>query len=653
MAMIVWGTAPAVFGWIYPEHRDIALIAVQGLDTERRAVFDRLWQDARTGNETRLCALGADEHQGLTPPCIDWAALSAIAGDHSCSSADMLETVCKSDWILVVASVAAQLKEELAKIEVTALPEQTRDAATPLVDARRRLADEAIRAKRLNALRTADTQLQRADAQYVTRADKNLAHFLLPRPDTKLDLFEYAQLAMRPGTVVNAFGVYAWYHVSALQKASRLAHESLSPEERRALSRAALFDEAFALHFLQDMYAAGHLAGSWGNTAQRKGTHDYYNQHGLEVFTWKGRDRTIVLMGDAHMRPDDAALTANAVRISLEQILDAASGRSRVYKMPHAATAVARPEDFAICGNPTFPDRAHRFGPGLTHYRAPLEETLLSTPVPGLGQGLGAQPRSRSEVGMFLGLAGAIDGRGVSGGFEASENGEGFIGGLDLSLRVGLGLEGALGDTDDGLAFVQIGFRADGPSTNKFVPSGLGALEGNLTASIPARSGLSTRIRVPYYLIPGDLLLLSPMYWWKPQTYTRIATTAASGGLLGLQDGYATGLGRFQFVLGRELGVTLFGLGQVHQAFIPAEQPGGPTRVIEYKSVYFDAPIVEYRPFRAYSANQSSSVTVQLFGGADIPYDQEIKAPPGAAPADLRTVWMIGLRLVFDWRYYW
>ena len=216
-----------------------------------------------------------------------------------------------------------------------------------------------------------------------------------------------------------------------------------------------------------------------------------------------------------------------------------------------------------------------------------------------------------------------------------------------------MGLEGALGDTDDGLAFVQIGFRADGPSTNKFVPSGLGALEGNLTASIPARSGLSTRIRVPYYLIPGDLLLLSPMYWWKPQTYTRIATTAASGGVLGLQDGYATGLGRFQFVLGRELGVTLFGLGQVHQAFIPAEQPGGPTRVIEYKSVYFDAPIVEYRPFRAYSANQSSSVTVQLFGGADIPYDQEIKAPAGAAPADLRTVWMIGLRLVFDWRYYW
>ena len=109
---------------------------------------------------------------------------------------------------------------------------------------------------------------------------------------------------MRPGSVLNAPGVYVWYHMSALQKASRLAHEHLSADERGALARAALFDEAFALHFLEDMFAAGHVAGSWGDVSQRKGTHDFYNQNGLEVFTWTGRDKTIVLMGDAHMRPE-------------------------------------------------------------------------------------------------------------------------------------------------------------------------------------------------------------------------------------------------------------------------------------------------------------------------------------------------------------
>ena len=44
-----------------------------------------------------------------------------------------------------------------------------------------------------------------------------------------------------------------------------------------------LADEAFALHFLEDGFSAGHVAGIWGNAALRKGTHDYYDEHGLEV----------------------------------------------------------------------------------------------------------------------------------------------------------------------------------------------------------------------------------------------------------------------------------------------------------------------------------------------------------------------------------
>ena len=86
VAALIWGSASAAFGWIYPEHRDIAVLAVQGLDAERQGAFDRLWQEARAGDEQRLCALGADVAQGLAPPCIDWAALSGIAGDHACSS---------------------------------------------------------------------------------------------------------------------------------------------------------------------------------------------------------------------------------------------------------------------------------------------------------------------------------------------------------------------------------------------------------------------------------------------------------------------------------------------------------------------------------------------------------------------------------------
>jgi hypothetical protein len=657
LAALAFISAGSAYAWIYPEHRDIAVLAVEGLDPERRAEFDQLWQEARIGDEGRLCVQGADAEQGVTPECVDWAALSGIAGDHSCSSQDMLDIVRETEWILQVADVAAQLKEDLSRIPVTATAEQSEGTAKALSDAHRRLADEATRARRVNALRAADTRLQRADPKYASRADSNLAHFVTPRPDTKLDPYAYGKLALTPGAELNAMGVYVWYHLNALQKASRLANEpNLTSEERRSLARSALFDEAFALHFLEDTFAAGHVAGSWGDVSQRKGTHDFYNQNGLEIFTWKGREGTIVLMGDAHMRPEDAEVVAEAVRASLEQVLDAAAARARNNEtLPHAVGTGVEATNFDVCKNKTFPQRPPRPPTEKKEpYRASLEEVLLPTPVPGLGPGLGSQPRFRSEVGPFVGLAGSIAGRGVSGGFESSQDQNGFVYGLNVAVRAGLGLEGALGDAGDGLAFVQAGLTADGPSTNKFSDSGLGAaLSGSLGAAIPARTGLSGRIRMPYFLLPGDLLFLAPLYFYDPEAYTQMATTAANGGLFGWQSGWATRFGRFQFILGRELGVVAYGLISSDQLIVPPARVAGPERVVNFKSIYLELPFVEYRPFRAFSANQSSELQFQLFGAADIPYDASVERPLNAAPASLQTVYSLGLRMIFDWRYYW
>jgi len=648
----VWGISGVALAWIYPEHRDIAVRAVQGLDAGQKELFDRLWSEARAGDEQRMCAIAADAGQGLAPACIDWAALPGIAGDHSCSSQGMLDTVRNEQWILVVADVAAQLKSDLARIPVTAPPEQAGGASELLSDPGRRLADEATRAQRVNALRTADTRLQRADPKYATRADANLAHFLMPRPDTNLDPLAYGVLALKPGSELNAVGVYAWFHISALQKASRLANESqLTREERRALVRAMLFDEAFALHFLEDTFASGHVAGSWGDVSQRKGTHDFYNQNGIEVFTWKGRERTLVLMGDAHMRSQDAAIAATTVRTSIAQLLDVATGRTSGYSVPHFPQAPAAADGFDICTATTFPDRALGLGSGGKSFYAPaLEEALLDTPVPGLGPGLGALPRARSEVGPFLGLAAMLDARGISGGFLDGQGSSGAIGGVELGFRVGVGLEGALGDAGDGLVYLQAGFRSDSPSTNEF--SNAGKVDsGSLTAAIPARSALATRIRMPYYVVPGDLLLLAPLYLANPDAYTAMAVTASNGGVLGLQRGWATRFGRFQFVLGRELGVNFYGLFTRQQLLSPTGDPGTPMRLVNFKSVAFDLPILEYRPYRAFSSNQSSSLLFQLFAGADVPYSASFEAT--GTPANLKTVWFIGLRMNFDWRYYW
>jgi hypothetical protein len=637
---------------VYPEHRDIAVLAVVALDPDRRARFDDLWRLARATHEQRLCELDADRAQGLAPSCIDWAALSAIAGDHSCSAEELSTIAIQSRWILTVADIAARLKVDLARIANGPTPREVEGTPESIADIRRLLESAKTRAVRRNAVRTADNRLQHADAKYATRAYSSNAHFLLARPHTGISAEEYGLLTLRIGSRINALGVYAWYHLDALEQATRLAHEPLGAKERQALARAMLFNEAFALHFLEDAFAAGHVAGTWGDTSQRQGTHDYYNEHGLEVFLWRGGSQSMVLMGDANMRPEDAERAATVVRISLEQLLDTAAGR-RSTEAPNMSAAPARPDGFNVCSNQQLTTRPDITGAPDAYKRAvvaELAEVLGQTPIPSLGPGLGVLPRFRSEIGPFVGLAGSIDGRWINGGFTPS-NGHGFIGGVDLAARVGVGLDGVMRDSGDGLTFLSVGLRGDTPSTNSVSNSALAKVGGNLTSAIDSRTAVSSAVRMPFYLIPGDLLLLSPLYWIARERYEAIAVTAANGGLIPWQAGIATSFGRFQIVLGREVGVTFYGLAGKDRVLAPGIA-GGRERVVAYKSTAIDVPFLEYRPYRSFSSNQSSAVLVQLFTEVDLPHSASVVSPPGAPDVDLHYVWSVGIRFVFDWRYY-
>ncbi|HEY5810527.1 MAG TPA: hypothetical protein VIT67_21340 [Povalibacter sp.] len=644
-------THPA-FAWVYPEHRDIAMLGIEGLDPERKALFEQLWAEARLGQEKRLCEQGADTTQSVMPECIDWAAMSAIAGDHSCSSKELLDTVSTSEWILGVAEVAAQLKVDLSRISKASAVAAPTSGGGLIRDLRGQIENEAVRADRINALRMADVRLQRADPEYATRAGSNNAHFLLARPRVDFSGREYVEATVLAGSEINAVGVWGRYHLSALQKATRLARENLPPTERSALARAMLADEAFALHFMEDVFAAGHVAGTWGDVSQRKGTHDYYNASGLEVRTWQGGQNTIVLMGDAHMLPQDAERAAESVRLSLEQLLDTAAGRSRQTNLPYVPAAPAEPEAFDVCKN----NKLVQWPVG----RAPTPEAvdlgvevLRLTPVPSLGEGLGSMPRFRAEVGPFIGVAGSLDMRYLDGGFTGLESGSGFVGGADLSMRIGYGIEGVLGEQGDGLVYFSVGYRGDTPSTNKFTEADPAEAGGTLTAAIPGRSGFSARLRMPFYLIPGDLLILSPLYFVSPKSYQSMAVIAANGGLIPWQLGWATRFGRFQFVLGREIGATFYGLGAEDDTLLaPGVPPGTAQRVVSFESTRLDFPILEYRPYRAFDTTQSSALVVQLFGGVDIPNDGHVISPPGAPAIDLDPVYSIGVRLVFDWRSY-
>ena len=356
-----------------------------------------------------------------------------------------------------------------------------------------------------------------------------------------------------------------------------------------------------------------------------------------------------VLMGDAHMRPEDAERAGEAVRLSIEQLLDTAAGRPRTHNLPYEPKAPSEPDSFDVCSHDSLEPRpeAAKVHPEALQLGV---ELLRLTPIPSLEEGLGAMPRFRAEVGPFIGVAGTLDARYLDDGFTGLE-GSGYVAGADLSLRVGMGLEGVLGEAGDGLIFLAAGYRGDAQSSNDFVDAAGAAQGGSLTAAIPGRTALNVRVRMPFYLIPGDLLLLSPLYFISPTTYQNMAVTAGNGGLIPWQLGWATRFGRFQFVLGREIGVTFYGELSDDTVFAGGDTPDS-LRIIGFKSTYVDLPILEYRPYRAFDTTQSSAAIFQLYAGIDEPRDERVIAPEGASVIRFDRVYSLGVRIIFDWRRY-
>jgi hypothetical protein len=608
------------YGWLFPEHRQIAFLAIQNLSPEYRAMLDKLWAEASMGYTNRLTASVIDPQQGLKPQKLDYATWTAIGGDHSCSPEMMLNTVLHADWILKVADIAEQLKMDLAKAK-------TRD-------------------QQVNAIRNSDIKLQRADQEYATRAGSNNVHFLLARPKVDTKLHDYLIACLSPGSPLNALGAYSWFHMSALLKASRYANEHLSPEEKSALMLSALADEAFGLHFLEDSYSAGHIAGTWGNASVRKGTHDYYNEKGLEVITWDGKKK--IVKGDAFMRNEDAEFAAANVGLSLEQLIDAANGKLSLDYKNDLVSSKNLPDTLNVCKNNVLPARH-----ADTTIKTALMAVIIKTPVPALATGLGELPRFRSEVGPFIGISTSLNSNVVFGGYGQNQKEAGAIGGLEANIRFGLGLDGVLDESGDGLVFIQAGWKQNSSSTSRFTNSNVANQTNSITAAIPGQSAFSFRLRLPFWLIPGDLLIAGPfLYFLSPQTLTKMAVIAGNGGLIPWQSGIASPIGRFQFVLGREIAVSLYGQGTpVQSILIPVDSKS--TVLISYKTTQLDFPILEYMPFqRSFSQVQSSSMIIQFTGGVSIPHGATVIAPANAAIPQLKNVYQVGVRVIFDWRHY-
>jgi hypothetical protein len=274
-------------------------------------------------------------------------------------------------------------------------------------------------------------------------------------------------------------------------------------------------------------------------------------------------------------------------------------------------------------------------------------------PVPALREGEGALPRFRSELGLFIGLSAAAGTSFINGGFAADETQGGVVGDLEMAVRFGLGLAGVLDEAGDGTVYLDVGLRQDTSTSTSFSPNEGLAQGGAITAAIPARGAYTLRVRAPFWLVPGDLLLAALFVApFSKHTFLAMAAEATNGGLIPWQVGLDTRVGRFQFVLGREVRISFYGYDNADRMLMSPAEPDASARLVSLRSIAFEFPIVEYRPFRTFSMDQASLLKLQVVGGFENANHLKLIAPEGEPLPELHTVYTLGLRIAFDWRHY-
>ncbi len=427
--------------WLFHEHAAITERAVRddlAHDTDVHPRFARIWQTAR-GGQTHLCDEAAARWHG-DDRCTSLASLPALAGDHSCSPDD-LDRVVREPW---ARQVIAEARRTAATLE-----------AQPV---------EHDMATRLDVRREIDRRLLLIDPEFLSRAAMNFSHFDLVRRSD--DLAGYLRSTLGAHEELNATGLYVAYHAAALYEAREAATCARATENcdvPRRLWRALIL-EVYALHFLEDSFAAGHVVGTWGDSAQRSGTHDHYSQHGLDVTTWGADARpseTYSAYGDAFMTDEDLRRASEAVAESLTQFTCAyVTGEAPAGERPARCEELRQPLDAALaravrpaidtCADTEMPPGASPLAEA--HAARLFREVLARTPRPARRQP--EVPRFTNEIGTFFALSLDLQG-------TAAWTGDGPVPEALLrssgSVQFGVNASGVLSRYTDGRAFVGVG----------------------------------------------------------------------------------------------------------------------------------------------------------------------------------------------------
>lgn len=249
--------------WYFPEHVIIAHDGMMELPPELRDVLKDAVARAR-GEGLQLCPrvdVPLEEiaqkrpletrmiHSEIDAGCVPYSALAALAGDHASSTRELRTVLSTAKGIEITSAVAYEWSRFQAALA--------------------RLPNSSL--ERMSFVHSLDVAFYFIDPGYELRAQATQAHF----SDAGRRLDEVVRNAAATGNTATALGEFLAHHLRSLQ----LAAAGNVTE--------ALLEHAFAMHFLQDSFAAGHLVmteQTWtsGNPSARR-RHDFFNAKGLAV----------------------------------------------------------------------------------------------------------------------------------------------------------------------------------------------------------------------------------------------------------------------------------------------------------------------------------------------------------------------------------
>jgi hypothetical protein len=176
-----------------------------------------------------------------------------------------------------------------------------------------------------------------------------------------------------------------------------------------------------------------------------------------------------------------------------------------------------------------------------------------------------------------------------------------------------------------------------------------GAQFGNPLMS--SRSGPLVGLRLPFWIIPGDLLLLAPILYFKDLTaLTNIAISASNGGFLGIEKKIETPVGTVQLMAGRQIGVSLFGYFWNDPPRV-ANAEG--TTLGNYRAVELDFPLLEYKAGHSFATKLAFDYSMQFGFAESIPTSARYAQGVSSSAFALENSSVVYLRFAIEGLTYW